>query len=173
MRRTGSYQPQERYLCAMKIQVICVGKTIRSYFVEAENEYLNRLKHYCSVEKIEIPELKNAKSLSVEQIKQEEGKLILKKVDTSDTIFLLDENGKEYSSLGFADFLQKQMNTGTRNLIFVVGGAYGFSDKVSDRANGKISLSKMTFSHQMVRSFLFEQLYRALTIQRGEPYHHQ
>lgn len=157
----------------MKIQVICVGKTVRSYFIEAENEYLGRLKHYCPVEKVEIPELKNVKALSTDQIKQEEGKLILKKVQSADTLFLLDENGKEIDSPEFSNFLQKQMNSGTRNLLFVVGGAYGFSEEVYQRSSGKISLSRMTFSHQMVRAFFFEQLYRAFTIQRGEPYHHQ
>lgn len=157
----------------MKIQVICVGKTVRTYFTEAENEYLNRLRHYCPVEKIEIPELKNARALSAEQIKAEEGRLILKKLQVSDTLILLDENGKEYDSPGFADYIQKQMNAGTRNLVFVVGGAYGFSEEVRARATGKVSLSRMTFSHQMVRCFFFEQLYRAFTILRGEPYHHQ
>jgi 23S rRNA (pseudouridine1915-N3)-methyltransferase len=157
----------------MKIQVICVGKTVRSYFLEAENEYLARLRHYCPVEKIEIPELKNARAMSIEQIKTEEGKLILKKLQATDTLILLDENGKEFDSPGFADHLQKQMNAGTRNLVFVVGGAYGFSEEVRARAAGKISLSRMTFSHQMVRGFFFEQLYRAFTILRGEPYHHQ
>lgn len=157
----------------MKIQVICVGKTVRGYFIEAENEYLNRLRHYCPVEKIEIPELKNAKALSTEQIKQEEGKLILKKIQDTDILYLLDENGKEFDSPGFANFLQKQMNSSIRNLVFVVGGAYGFSEEVAQRASGKISLSKMTFSHQMVRGFFFEQLYRGFTILRGEPYHHQ
>lgn len=157
----------------MKIQVICVGKTVRDYLIAAENEYLKRLQHYCAVERIEIPEIRNVKGLSFDQIKQEEGKLILKKVQDSDVVYLLDENGQEFSSMGFSSFLQKQMNAGTRTLVFVVGGAYGFSEQIYARAQGKLSLSKMTFSHQMVRAFFFEQVYRAFTIQRGEPYHHQ
>lgn len=157
----------------MKIQVICVGKTVQDYLIAAENEYLKRLQHYCSVEKIEIPEIRNVKGLSFEQIKYEEGKLILKKIQDGDQLYLLDENGQEFSSVGFSSYLQKQMNAGTRTLVFVVGGAYGFSESVYKRAQGKLSLSKMTFSHQMVRSFFFEQLYRAHTILNNQPYHHQ
>ncbi len=160
------------YIRDMKIRVICVGKTVKKYFIEAENEYLKRLQHYCSVEKIEIPEIRNAKRLSTDQIRQEEGQLILKKVQPGDVVFLLDENGKEYTSVDFSNFLQKQMNAGVRQLVFVVGGAYGFSSEVYAQASGKISLSQMTFSHQMVRMFFLEQLYRSFTILRGEPYHH-
>lgn len=157
----------------MKIQLICVGKTERPYLKEGETEYLNRLKHYCSFEKIEIPELKNAKKLREDQIKVEEGKLILSKVDSSAQLILLDENGKKFSSVGFSDYLQKKFNQGGKSLVFVVGGAYGFSEEVYARSNGKVSLSEMTFSHQMVRLFFIEQVYRALTILKGEPYHHQ
>lgn len=157
----------------MKIQLICVGKTERAYLKEGESEYLKRLKHYCSFEKIEIPELKNVKKLSEDQIKMEEGKLILSKVDRSTQLILLDENGKSYNSVGFSKFLQKKFNQGGKSIVFVVGGAYGFSDEVYSRANGKISLSEMTFSHQMVRLFFIEQIYRAFTILKGEPYHHQ
>lgn len=157
----------------MKIQLICVGKTERAYLKEGESEYLKRLKHYCSFEKIEISELKNAKKLSEDQIKIEEGKLILAKVDRSTQLILLDENGKSFSSVGFSKYLQKKFNQGGKSIVFVVGGAYGFSDELYARSNGKISLSEMTFSHQMVRIFFIEQIYRALTILKGEPYHHQ
>jgi 23S rRNA (pseudouridine1915-N3)-methyltransferase len=157
----------------MKVQLICVGKTERSYLKEGESEYLKRLKHYCSFEKIEIPELKNAKKMSEDQIKAEEGKLILAKVDRSTQLILLDENGKSFNSVGFSKFIQKKFNQGGKSIVFVVGGAYGFSEEMYARANGKISLSEMTFSHQMVRLFFIEQIYRALTILKGEPYHHQ
>ena len=135
----------------MKVQLICVGKTERSYLKEGESEYLKRLKHYCSFEKIEIPELKNAKKMSEDQIKAEEGKLILAKVDRSTQLILLDENGKSFSSVGFSAYLQKKMNSGLKNLVFIIGGPYGFSEEIYQRANGKIALSQMTFSHQMVR----------------------
>lgn len=157
----------------MKIRVICVGKTIKKYWIEAEEEYLGRLKHYCTVEKSEIPEIRNAKSMSVDQIRQEEGQLILRKLQPGDTLILLDENGAEMSSVAFSEYLGKHQLKATRQLVFVVGGAYGFSTEVLAAAQGKISLSKMTFSHQMVRAFFFEQLYRGFTILRGEPYHHQ
>ncbi len=157
----------------MKIKLICVGKTVKQYLIEAEKEYLKRLSHYGQVERIDIPELKNVKKLSKEQIKQQEGELILKQIAPGDHVFLLDENGKEMSSMAFSDFLQKRFNAGGKSLIFVVGGAYGFSDELYQRGNGKVSLSKMTFSHQMVRTFFLEQLYRGFTILKGEPYHHQ
>ena len=157
----------------MKIQLICVGKTERAYLKEGESEYLKRLRHYCSFEKIEIPELKNAKKLREDQIKTEEGKLILAMVDRSTQLILLDENGKSFNSVGFSKYLQKKFNQGGKSIVFVVGGAYGFSDELYARSNGKISLSEMTFSHQMVRLFFIEQIYRALTILKGEPYHHQ
>lgn len=157
----------------MKVKLICVGKTNKSFLTEGENEYLKRLKHYISVEKIEIPELKNAKNLSELEIKKMEGQLILKKIDPSDTLILLDENGKEYDSVQFSTFIQKQLNSGQKNLVFVIGGAYGFSSEVYNRANGKIALSQMTFSHQMVRMFFLEQIYRAFTILKGQPYHHR
>lgn len=157
----------------MKIRLICVGKTERSYLKEGESEYLKRLKHYCAFEKIEIPELKNAKKMSEDQIKQEEGKLILTKLDSSEQLILLDENGKSFSSVGFSKYLQKKFNQGGKSIVFVVGGAYGFSEELYARSTGKISLSEMTFSHQMVRLFFIEQVYRALTILKGEPYHHQ
>ena len=135
-------------------------------------EYLTRLKHYVPIEKIEIPDIKNAKSLQHSQVKTAEGKEFLSKIDSADDVFLLDENGKEYSSEKFADFFQKRFNAGGKNLIFLIGGAYGFSDEIYARANGKIALSKMTFSHQMIRMIFFEQVYRSMTILKGEPYHH-
>jgi 23S rRNA (pseudouridine1915-N3)-methyltransferase len=157
----------------MKIKLVCVGKTMSNYLIVGESEYLKRLQHYCPVEKIEIPELKNAKKLREDQIKQEEGKLILSKVNDGDQLILLDERGKKHSSKEFSNYLQKRLNQGGKSIIIVVGGAYGFSDEIYTRATGKISLSDMTFSHQMVRLFFLEQLYRAFTILKGEPYHHE
>ena len=156
----------------MKIKLVCVGKTTSSYLKEGESEYIKRLGHYCAFEMIEIPELKNVRKLSKDQIKVEEGKLILAKMGIGESLILLDENGKNYASEKFAQFLQKQMNQGGKGIVFVVGGAYGFSDEVYQRSQHKISLSLMTFSHQMVRLFFLEQLYRAHTILNGEPYHH-
>ena len=157
----------------MKIRLICVGKTDVKHFQDAENEYLKRLKHYIPVEKIEIPELKNVKNLSEEQIKIQEGQLILKHCPAGEQLILLDENGKTFNSIGFSKYLQKKMNSGGKSIAFVVGGAYGFSQEVYDKSSGKLSLSEMTFSHQMVRTFFLEQLYRGFTILKGEPYHHQ
>jgi 23S rRNA (pseudouridine1915-N3)-methyltransferase len=156
----------------VKIKVIYIGKTGKSFLREGEMDYLNRLKHYVPIEKIEIPDIKNAKNLQQNQVKIAEGKEFLNKIDSTDEVFLLDENGKEFSSETFAEFFQKRFNAGGKNLVFLIGGAYGFSDEIYLRSNGKIALSKMTFSHQMVRMIFFEQLYRAMTILRGEPYHH-
>ena len=135
-------------------------------------EYQKRLTHYLPFALQVIPELKNTKALSPEQQKQAEGDLILKAVTANTDLILLDEHGQEFRSIEFADYLQKRMSSG-RDVVFVVGGPYGFADTVYQRANGKISLSKMTFSHQMVRLFFVEQSYRAMTILRGEPYHHE
>lgn len=157
----------------MKIKLICVGKTSKSFLIEGENEYLKRLKHYLPVERIELPDVKNAKKLTEEQIKQAEGEMILSKINPGETIFLLDEGGKTFSSEQYADFLQQKFNQGGHGLVFVIGGPYGFSPEMYAKANGKISLSKMTFSHQMVRMFFLEQVYRAMTILRNEPYHHR
>lgn len=156
----------------MKIKLVCVGKTTSPYLIEGENEYLKRLKHYNSVEKIEIPELKNAKKMSETEIKKQEGELILKKIDDSDYIILLDENGQEYSSVSFSKYIQKRLNAGGKSIVFVIGGAYGFSDEVYSKAKARIALSQMTFSHQMVRMFFLEQIYRSFTILKGQPYHH-
>ncbi len=156
----------------MKITLILNGKTEDDYLIKGISIYEQRLKHYIPFEMIVIPALKNAKALSIEQQKQKEAELLLKNVQPSDRLILLDELGKELGSVQFSEFIQQQMNSGIKNLVFVVGGPYGFSDEVYKRANGKVSLSKMTFSHQMVRLFFIEQLYRAMTILRNEPYHH-
>lgn len=162
-----------QYICAVKIKFICIGKTGKKFLQDGEQEYLDRLKHYAPVERVEIPDLKNAKKLSIDQIKDQEGKEILSKVQSGELLILLDENGATYSSEQFADFIQQRFNAGGKALVFVVGGAYGFSAEVYALANSKLSLSKMTFSHQMVRMIFFEQLYRAMTILKGEPYHHK
>ena len=156
----------------MKIELIQVGKTVNKIFVEGINEYLGRIKHYVPFNITTIPEVKNTKSLSESQQKTLEGTLILKLLQAQDTVVLLDEHGKEFRSVEFAAWLEKQQQV-ARRLVFVIGGPYGFSDDVYERANSKISLSKMTFSHQMVRLIFCEQLYRACTIIQGEPYHHE
>lgn len=157
----------------MKIKVLCIGKTGKKFLEEGEQEYLSRLKHYIAVERIEIPDIRNQKNLSEEQIKKQEGELILSKITSGDQLYLLDEHGKTFTSEKFADFLQQRFNQGGKSLVLAIGGAYGFSKEVYETANGKISLSELTFSHQMVRMILFEQLYRGMTILKGEPYHHR
>ena len=156
----------------MKITLLVVGKTTDAHIEVLIQEYQKRLTHYIPFALQIIPELKNTKSLTPEQQKQAEGELILRTITPSTDLVLLDEHGKEFRSIEFADYVQKRMSSG-RDVVFVVGGPYGFSEGVYLRANGKISLSKMTFSHQMVRLFFVEQLYRAMTILRGEPYHHE
>ena len=156
----------------MQIKLIVIGKTSKSYFVEAEQEYLKRLKKYAKVSVEVIPYIKNAKNLSEIELKLKEGKEILKRVSTGD-VYLLDERGKHYSSKEFAKFLQQKMNHGTRQLNIIIGGAYGFSDEVYQKSVGKISLSKMTFNHQMIRMFALEQVYRGFSILNGEPYHNE
>ena len=157
----------------MTIMLLTVGKTDVKWVKEGLDLYISRLRHYVPFNLVEIPELKKAASLSRQQIKDKEGELILKQVGPSDSLILLDEHGRECRSLEFAEFLEKQMASGSKNLVFTVGGAYGFSEPVYQRANAKISLSKMTFSHQLVRTIFAEQLYRAFTILKGEPYHHE
>jgi 23S rRNA (pseudouridine1915-N3)-methyltransferase len=157
----------------MKIKLICIGKTGKDFLVSGEREYLDRLKHYVSVERIEIPDIKNAKKLSFQQVKEMEGKEILSKLSDNERLFLLDERGKTYSSVSFSQFLQNQFNQGGKAVVFVIGGAYGFSEDIYAKASGKISLSSMTFSHQMIRMIFFEQVYRAMTILNNEPYHHE
>lgn len=167
------YMTGKLYLCTMQIKLIAIGKTDSKALEQLIQEYVKRLSFYTKFELDIIPDIKNSKNLSEAAQKEKEGELILKKVQQSDDLILLDEQGKQYSSVAFSDFLQKKMNTGLKSLIFVIGGPYGFSDEVYMRANGKLSLSAMTFSHQMVRLFFVEQIYRAHTILRNEPYHHQ
>ena len=157
----------------MNIKLIAVGKTDNSALQELITTYEKRLSYYINFELQLLPDIKNSKSLSEEQQKAKEGELILGNVASSHHLILLDERGKELTSVAFADELQKKMNAGIKQLTFVIGGPYGFSKEVYDRANGKLSLSKLTFSHQMIRLFFVEQLYRAFTILRNEPYHHQ
>ena len=157
----------------MKITLLTVGKTDRDWVRQGLDIYVSRLKHYIPFTLTEIPELKNVSALSKEQIKVKEGELILKNVRTTDDLILLDEHGKEYSSVQLAKILQDKISYECKDIVFVIGGAYGFSDAVYARANSKLSLSKMTFSHQMVRTIFAEQLYRAFTIMKGEPYHHE
>ena len=157
----------------MNVNLLTVGKTDVKWVKEGLDVYASRLKHYVPFSVTEIPELKKAAALSQGQIKEKEGELILKQVSPQDTLVLLDEHGAEYRSLDFAAWLEKQLASGAKNLVFAIGGAYGFSEAVYKRADGKISLSKMTFSHQLVRTVFAEQLYRAFTILKGEPYHHE
>lgn len=156
----------------MKTALILVGKTNDIHLQAIINDYAERITHYMPFEIIVIPELKNTKSLSEEQQKVREGELIMKQLTAQDTVILLDERGKQYRSLEFAKWIEKQQLT-ARRLVFIIGGPYGFSSTIYDRANGKISLSMMTFSHQLVRTIFTEQLYRACTIIKGEPYHHE
>ena len=155
----------------MKISLLMVGKTTDARLVSLIDEYQQRLKHYVPFELVILPDIKNAKSLTQDQLKAAEGEAILAKVGTTEVV-LLDEHGAEYRSVDFASWLQKKMSTG-KDLILVIGGAYGFSPAVYERANGKLSLSQMTFSHQMIRLMAIEQIYRAMTILRNEPYHHE
>ena len=157
----------------MKIKLLSVGKTEEPYLKDGVAIYEGRMKRYLPYEHIVLPALKNAKNMPIEEQKKKEGEMILQSVASSDMVLLLDEAGKEYTSVEFAAMLRQQMNSGLKNLIFVIGGPYGFSAEVYKRANGKLSLSRMTFSHQMVRLFFTEQLYRAMTILNNEPYHHQ
>ncbi|WP_018476148.1 23S rRNA (pseudouridine(1915)-N(3))-methyltransferase RlmH [Pontibacter roseus] len=156
----------------MKIKLIAIGKTDEKFLEEGIEKYLKRLKHYHPVEFIIIPDIKQGGKFTADNLKEAEGKLILQKVQEGDHLILLDEKGKTFTSSEFASFLQKKLNAVTTNLVFVIGGAFGFSAAVYQRANDKISLSEMTFSHQMVRLFFTEQLYRGFTILRGEKYHH-
>ena len=157
----------------MKIKLITISKTNKKFLIEGENEYQKRLKRYVKLERIEIPDIKNAKALSKSEIKLKEGEIILSKIDSADLVILLDDKGKEFTSMKFAKWIQNKRNLSIKIAVFVVGGAYGFSDAVYQRANEKMSLSKLTFSHQMVRMIFLEQLYRAFTILNNEPYHHE
>ena len=150
-----------------------IGKTNQESLQQLIQDYMNRLQHYVNFETAIIPELKNTKNLPVAEQKEKEADLILKQIDNQDDIVLLDERGKQYSSLAFAEFMDKKMNSSIKRMVFVVGGPFGFSKRIYDRANGMISMSPMTFSHQMIRLIFTEQLYRAMTIIRGENYHHE
>lgn len=157
----------------MKIKLICIGKTDDKKLLALIDDYSKRLNHYIKFSIEVIPDLKKAKNLSEEQQKIKEGALILSKIKAQDHLILLDENGKTFTSIAFSALLQKKMNAGYKTLILVIGGPYGFSDAVYKAAQGKLSLSAMTFSHQMIRLFITEQLYRGFTILKGEPYHHR
>lgn len=156
----------------MKITLLTVGKTEDKYLKEGIEIYLKRLKFYISFQILELPELKNTKSLSSEQQKNKEAELIFKNLQSTDHVILLDEKGTELTSKKFSVYLNKKMVGGQQHLVFIIGGPYGFSEEVYNRCNDKLSLSQMTFSHQMIRLFFTEQLYRAFTILKGEPYHH-
>ena len=157
----------------MKIKLLAIGKTDNKQLTQLIDEYQNRLKHYIKFQFEVIPDIKNAKNLSESQQKEKEGELILKKLEATDQLILLDDKGKDFTSIEFSKYLQKKMNSGLKQLVLVIGGPYGFSEAVSKKAQGKISLSKMTFSHQMIRLFIVEQLYRGFTILKNEPYHHE
>lgn len=157
----------------MTIKLIAIGKTDSKQLQALIDDYKKRLGFYIKFDLEVIPDIKNAKNLSEAQQKQKEGDLILAKISNTDALILLDENGKQMDSVGFSNYLQKHMNSGIKQVVFVIGGPYGFSEDVYSKAKGKIALSKMTFSHQMVRLFIIEQLYRGFTILRNEPYHHR
>ena len=157
----------------MTIKLLAIGKTDHKDLQALIDIYQNRLRHYINFDFEIIPDIKNVKNLSEAQQKQKEGELVLNKLKSTDVLILLDENGKQYDSVAFSQYLQKHMNSGIKQLVFVIGGPYGFSPEVYQKANGKLSLSKMTFSHQMIRLFMIEQLYRGFTILRNEPYHHR
>jgi len=157
----------------MNIRLLAIGKTDNKSLQTLIDDYTKRLSFYIKFDLEVIPDIKNVKNLSEAQQKEKEGELILSKLSATDQLILLDENGATFSSVGFSDYLQKKMNAGIKTLVFVIGGPYGFSEEVYKKAQGKISLSAMTFSHQMVRLFVIEQLYRGFTILRNEPYHHQ
>ncbi|MEO8235389.1 MAG: 23S rRNA (pseudouridine(1915)-N(3))-methyltransferase RlmH [Flavobacterium sp.] len=157
----------------MNIKLLAIGKTDNKNLQSLIDDYTKRLSFYIKFDLEVIADIKNVKNLSESQQKEKEGELILSKITPTDQLILLDENGKTFSSVAFSEELQKKMNSGIKTLVFVIGGPYGFSDEVYKKSFGKISLSQMTFSHQMVRLFFIEQLYRGFTILKNEPYHHQ
>jgi len=170
--RISQIPPRIKKTTQMKMTFLCIGKTHHSFLKEGEAEYLTRVQRYLKIERIEIPDLKHTKTMSIEEIKKKEAQLLLAKVAPTDEVVLLDERGKNYSSIQFAQFVQQKIDS-SLNTIFIVGGAYGFSPTLYQRANSLLCLSHMTFSHQMVRMIFFEQLYRACTILKNHPYHHQ
>lgn len=157
----------------MNIKLIVVAKTDEQYLRDGIDVYVKRLRHYVNFEMVVIPALKDLRNASADEVKEREAAVLLRHLEKADAVVLLDEHGVEYTSVGFSKYLQKQMNAGIRTLAFVVGGAFGFSSKIYERANGKLSLSQMTFSHQMIRLLFVEQLYRAFTILNHEPYHNE
>jgi 23S rRNA (pseudouridine1915-N3)-methyltransferase len=157
----------------MKITLIAIGKTEEKYLIEGIDKYLARLKHYINFNLIIIPDIKNTKSLSETQQKVKEAEVIQKQLNANDTVILLDEKGKKFSSVQFSQYINKMMVGSVNHLVFIIGGPYGFDESIYQRSNGSVSLSDMTFSHQMVRLFFVEQIYRAFTILKNEPYHHQ
>jgi 23S rRNA (pseudouridine1915-N3)-methyltransferase len=157
----------------MKVKLIAIGKTDDKSLHTLIEMYTERLQHYIKFELTLIPDIKNVKNLTQKQQKEKEGSLLLNKLQAGDQLIILDEKGKDFRSIEFSTFLQKKMNSGIKQLVFVIGGPYGFSEEVYKKAQGKVSLSKMTFSHQMIRLFFTEQLYRAFTILKNEPYHHE
>ncbi|CAI8168353.1 MAG: Ribosomal RNA large subunit methyltransferase H [Polaribacter sp. SA4-10] len=157
----------------MKIKLLSIGKTDNKELIKLIDEYQNRLKYYIKFDMEIIPDIKNIKKISIIQQKKMEGELILSKLKNTDQMILLDDKGKDFTSIQFSKYLQKKMNSGIKQLVLVVGGPYGFSEAVYEKAIDKVSLSKMTFSHQMVRLFIVEQLYRGYTILKNEPYHHE
>lgn len=157
----------------MKFTLLVVGRTVEKHYITAIDDYVTRTKHFTQFDMEVIPELKNTKSLSAEQQKEKEGELILKALQPGDVVVLLDEHGREFRSIEFADWVERKMHTVNKRLVFIIGGPYGFAPKVYAAAQEKISLSKMTFSHQMIRLIFVEQLYRAFTILNNNPYHHE
>lgn len=157
----------------VKIKIVVVGKTDKNFISQGVDEYLKRLKRYINLEMIVLPDVKNSKNLTPELLMSKEEELILSSLGNSSEVVLLDENGAEYTSIEFSQFLQSKMLGGLKEFIFVIGGAYGVTEKVKKRANNQLALSRLTFSHQMVRLVMVEQVYRAMTILRGEPYHHK
>lgn len=155
----------------MKVLLLGIGKTDEDYIQKGQDIYLKRLKHYFKTETHFIPDLKKVSNLSPEERNKKEGEQLLKLIDPSDLVILLDEKGQDFSSRKFAQFFQKQMNVGSKRIVFVIGGAFGFSDEMYKRGKHQLSISKMTFSHQMIRLFFLEQIYRACTILNNEPYH--
>lgn len=157
----------------MKTILLVVGRTVEPHYIAAIRDYTERTKHFISFDMEVIPELKNTKSLSMEQQKEKEGELICKALQPGDVIVLLDEHGKEMRSIEFATYMEKKLSNVNKRLVFIIGGPYGFSEKIYGMTHEKLSLSKMTFSHQMIRLIFVEQLYRAMTILKGGPYHHE